>query len=114
MGRLTMAGALLSVALGSALALPAAAQAATSAPTAGIARMAASAGHHAAVPDIPPGSQWEFFGLTYPDTSAGLAACNEEGSYLHRTVPNQDLSWKCSLNDPDSGYNLWILFVSPE
>jgi hypothetical protein len=77
--------------------------------------MAASAGHRAAVPDIPIGSQWEFFGLTYPDTSAGLSACSAEGLYLHETVPTQNLGWECRLNSPDSGrYNLWILFEEPE
>lgn len=103
MGRLAMAGALISVALGSALALPAAAQAATSAPTAGIARVAASVGHSAAVPDLPPG-EWEFTGLTYPDTSAGLAACEAEGLHLIITYPT-DISYNCL-----GAYQLWIYF----
>jgi len=110
MGRLTMAGALLSVVLGSASAFPVAAQAATSAPTAGNTRMAASAGHHAVVPDIPPNGEWQFTGASYPLTSAGLAACEAEGTYLtieYRT----DISYTCPANRPDAGYNLWIYFV---
>lgn len=103
MGRLAKAGAFISVALGAALALPAAAQAATSAPTAGIARVAASVGHNAAVPDLPYG-QWEFTGLTYPDTSAGLAACEAEG--LHDIVTYRtDISYECL-----GAYQLWIYF----
>jgi hypothetical protein len=105
MGRLTMAGALISVALGSALALPAAAQAATSAPTTGIARATASVGHHAAVPDIPPNGQWQFTGLTYPDTSAGLAACEAEGEYLVTTYHTTDITYDC-----EGAYQLWIYF----
>jgi hypothetical protein len=108
MGRLTVAGAVLFVALGSALALPVAAQAATSAPAASI-----SAGRQVASPAIEPGSEWEFSGLTYPDTTAGLAACHAEGVYFHESVPSQNLAYECLLNDPDSGvYNLWILFES--
>jgi hypothetical protein len=99
-----MATALLSVALGSALVIPAAAQAAASAPAARIVRMA--------VPNIPPGAQWEFEGATYPDTSAGLAACNSEGKLLFVQFPKTDISWNCRLGSPYSGvYNLWILFV---
>jgi hypothetical protein len=112
MGRLTMGGALLSAALGAVLVLPVAAQAATSAPTAGIARMVASAGHQAVKPDFPIGAQWEFSGLTYPDTATGGEACAAEGEYFVKTVPSQNLAWQCKLNDPDSGYNLWILFRS--
>jgi hypothetical protein len=76
--------------------------------------MAASVGHQAVKPDLPGGSQWEFSGLTYPDTSAGLTACHAEGLYFMKSVPSQNLAFECLLNDPDSGYNLWILFRSPE
>jgi hypothetical protein len=31
-----------------------------------------------------------------------------------KSVPSQNLAFECLLNDPDSGYNLWILFRSPE
>jgi hypothetical protein len=102
-GRLTMATALLSVALGSAFVIPAAAQAAPSAPAAPIIRTVA--------PNIPPNAQWEFEGATYPNTSAGLLACNSEGKLLFETYPKTDISWNCRLGSPDSGvYNLWILF----
>ena len=103
MRRLTKAAALLSVALGSALVIPVAAQAATSAPVARTVEMAA--------PNIPPNAQWQFEGATYPDTSAGLVACNSEGKLLFEEYPKTDLSWNCRLGSPDSGvYNLWILF----
>jgi hypothetical protein len=105
MTRLTMTGALISAALGSVLVLPVAAQAAPSAPAAGISRMAVSA----AVPNIPP-VVWEFYGTTYPDTSAGLAACNAEGSYLHQQN-SRVITWSCELGNPNSGlYNLWYLY----
>jgi hypothetical protein len=107
MGRLAMAGALISVALGSALALPVAAQAASSAPAARIARVAASAGRHAVVPDIPPNGQWQFTGLTYPDTSAGLAACEAEGAHLVTTYHATDITYACQ-----GAYQLWIYFVA--
>jgi hypothetical protein len=95
MGRLTMSGALLSLALGASLAIPTAAQA-------------------AAKPDIPPGAQWTYFGLTYPDTVAGSQACAKEGEYLHETVPQQNLAWECRLGSPNAGvYNLWVLFETP-
>jgi hypothetical protein len=94
--------------LGSALVLPVAAQAATPAPTA-----SASAGRQVASPDIEPGAEWGFTGLTYPDTSAGLSACHAEGLYWEESVPSQNLAYECLLSDPDSGvYNLWILFES--
>jgi hypothetical protein len=94
----------MSAALGSVLALPLAAQAATSASPAGIVREAVSPGHHA-VPDLNGGGQWEFTGLTYPDTSAGLAACNAEGRYLVTTYRNTDESYNC-----EPAYQLWIYF----
>lgn len=107
MGRLTMVGALTSVALGSALVLSATAQAATSAPTASIARMAASAGHHAARPAIQP--HWIFFNGPYADTSAGLAACNADGAGLIEDNSPYWSKWQCRFGTPDSGgYNLWV------
>lgn len=111
MGRLITAGALLSVALGSALTLPVAAQAATSAPTAGIARMAASAGRHGVQPGLPPAGEWQFSGFDYPGTAAGLADCNAEGRYLLATYPHTDVSMICRAGSPDPGYDLWIYFV---
>lgn len=97
MGRLTMAGALMSVALGAALALPVAAQAAA-APAAGITRVA--------VPDIPPNGEWQFV-ASYPGTPAGLAACQAEGVYLNRTYPHTDPIWECRQA---GDYQLWVYF----
>ena len=91
MGRLAMAGALISVALGSALALPAAAQAATSAPAAGISRTV--------VPDLSPGGQWELSG-----TYSSAAACNAAGVQLVETY-RTDQTYSCH------GDQLWIFFV---
>jgi hypothetical protein len=76
--------------------------------------MAASASHQVAKPDIPIGSQWLFFGSVYPDTAAGLGACNSEGIYLVVHAPANDKSWECRLNSPDAGYDLWVLYESPE
>lgn len=104
MGRFMTAGALISAALGSVLAFPVAAQATISAPTTDIVRVAVSPGHHV-VPDLSPGGQWEFSGLTYPDTSAGLAACNAEGRYLITEYHNTDQSYEC-----EPAYQLWIYF----
>jgi|SRR5580693_526574 hypothetical protein len=108
MRRLTIAGAVLSLALGSALAVPLAAQAATSAPAA-----STSAVRQAVSPNLDPGTEFEFFGLTYPDTTAGLEACQAEGASLHAGLPAQDLSSECLFGNPNKGvYNLWILFRS--
>jgi predicted lipoprotein with Yx(FWY)xxD motif len=46
---------------------------------------------------------WNFTHETYPDTSAGLAACNAQGAKAYPDL------WACPLGDPDAGvYNLWI------
>jgi hypothetical protein len=66
--------------------------------------VAVSPGHDAA-PDLSPGGQWEFSGLTYPDTSAGLAACNAEGRYLVTEYHTTDQSYDC-----EGAYQLWIYF----
>jgi hypothetical protein len=110
MRRFTIAGAVLSLALGSALAVPLAAQAATSAPAA-----STSAVRLAVSPNLEPGTQWDYFGLTYPDTTAGLEACHAEGASLQEGVPTQDLASECLLGNPNKGvYNLWILFHSED
>lgn len=78
------------------LVLPAAAQAATSAP----------ASHNASVA-VPNGEIEWFTGYTYADTAAGLAACTAKGvSYEQEGVG----SWSCWLGNPDAGlYGLWVL-----
>jgi hypothetical protein len=84
------------------LALPAAAQAATSGPAA-----------HNASAVVPNGEIEWFTGYTYPDTAAGLAACTAEGvSYEADGVG----SWTCWLGNPDAGlYGLWVLtHVGPD
>jgi hypothetical protein len=58
-------------------------------------------------PAVPPG-EWEFYGITYPDTSAGLKACNAAGLALVVQNPRSYANWKCILNDPNAGYNLWL------
>jgi hypothetical protein len=85
MGRFIMAGALISAAaLGSVLALPVTAQAAT--------------------PDLNGGGSW-VLNSTYPDTPAGLAACNAEGRYLVTTYHTTDETYVC-----EGSYQLWIYF----
>ena len=55
-----------------------------------------------------------FEGLTYPDTSAGLAACDTEGRDLVAASNGDDINFTCPLGDPDPGvYNLWIEFFKP-
>lgn len=98
MGRFIMAGALISAALGSALAFPIAAQAATPAPTTTV-----SAGH-SITPDIAPAGEWQVV-ATYPDTPAGYTACNTEGAYLVRTY-RTDETYAC-----DGAYTLLVYFV---
>jgi hypothetical protein len=85
------------------LAFPMTAQTATSAPTAGIVRVAVSPDHNVA-PDLNGGGTWQLE-ATYPDTSAGLAACNAEGRYLITTYPTTDESYEC-----EPAYQLWIWF----
>lgn len=105
MGRFVMAGALISAALGSALALPLAAHAATYTPSAGIVREAVPAVHHAG-PGLSPGGQWQYSGLSYPNTPAGLTACNTEGRYLITTYHSTDQTYQCR-----PAYQLWIYFL---
>jgi hypothetical protein len=51
--------------------------------------------------------RWYFTGFTYPDTSAGLTACNAKGQSLPKP-PNAN--WACELGTPNANvYNLWAL-----
>jgi hypothetical protein len=108
-----IAAALLSVALGSTLTIPAAAQAATAAPSSLPQVSAVSqkpAVRRAAAPSVQPGEKWEFTGNTFQDNSAGLAACNTEGKADHQQAPGVNLAYECALSSPISGvYNLWLL-----
>jgi hypothetical protein len=55
-----------------------------------------------------------FTGLTYPDTSAGLTACDEEGQELVYISNGEDINYTCQLGNPDAGvYNLWITYWNP-
>ena len=65
-----------------------------------------AASGHAAVSVRPDGEIFWFTGDTYPDTAAGLAACNAEGAYerAHGVA-----TWSCWLGNPNAGvYNLWL------
>jgi hypothetical protein len=56
-----------------------------------------------------------FTGLTYPDTSAGLAACTSEGEELVYISDGEDINYSCQLGNPDAGvYNLWITYWNPK
>jgi predicted lipoprotein with Yx(FWY)xxD motif len=55
-----------------------------------------------------------FTGYTYPDTSAGLSACDTEGAYLFDNSDGNFVGSYCSLGDPDAGvYNLWVREWNP-
>jgi hypothetical protein len=58
-------------------------------------------------PDLNPGGEWEFTGLTYPDTAAGLAACNTEGRYLITEYHSTDETYECQ-----GAYQLWVYFAA--
>jgi hypothetical protein len=99
MRRLTMTGAVLALALGSALAVPVTAQAATP---------ATSAARPAATPAIPVGGgyKWEFSGATFATYDACYSAGAAEFSADYPEVG----SFACYENDPDAGYDLWVYF----
>ena len=67
----------------------------------------ASAGNHAAVtPDTPPyilvGTAY-----SYPDTSAGLSACDTEGAYLQANSQYHDIvGYNCTLS-----YGIYYLYL---
>lgn len=92
----------LSIGLASMVMLPAAAQATTTSgsvctpPTANVRQMKTQ------------GEISGFTGCTYPDTSAGLAACQAMGVYEVQSSRGEIFSYSCPLGDPDVGvYNLW-------
>jgi hypothetical protein len=96
LGTLGKAAVLLSAAGATmALALPATAQAATSTPAV-----------HSAT--VRPHGEIEFFtGFTFPDTAAGLAACEAKGNTERSEGEG---SPTCILGDPDAGmYGLFVL-----
>ena len=94
MSRLIMAGAIISAALGSALALPMAAQASTVSNV-----QAAISAIRNVSPDLNGGGSWQYV-ATYPT----LAACNAEGAYLIYTYPKTDETYTCH------GTQLWVYF----
>jgi hypothetical protein len=106
MARLAISKAMLLSVIGASMALaaPVAAQAAA-------APAAAHASHNASMIRAsmvrPNGEILWFTGDTYPDTSAGLAACTAKGVSIESTGGG---SWSCWLGNPDAGlYGLWIL-----
>jgi hypothetical protein len=63
-------------------------------------------------PQVPYSPQdvwrWAYYGDTYPDTSAGLAACDAEGQSLIKAPIN---NYNCILGNPNANvYNLWVLY----
>jgi hypothetical protein len=48
---------------------------------------------------------------TYPETSAGLSACDAEGAYLKANAPGRYIaSYFCEIGNPVAGvYNLWLI-----
>jgi hypothetical protein len=61
---------------------------------------------HVASSVKPSGEIFWFSGKTYPDTAAGLAACNAEGTYERAHGVS---TYSCWLGNPDAGlYGLWL------
>lgn len=98
MRRFAMAAAVASLALGSALVMPVAAQAQTL-PTP----------PQPPVPGPPQRfGQWEFF-----TTYASQGDCNTVGQELHNAVPLQNQRFMCEYGYPTAGtYNLWVYFIN--
>jgi hypothetical protein len=94
---------------------PLTAQAITITPSLGGAS-AVSAAHGTVTPDAPI-IETSFTGLTYPDTSAGLSACDAQGAADITNAPplyGNVIGYSCELGDPDAGvYNLWLTYYNP-
>jgi hypothetical protein len=73
----------------------------------------------AGVSAVPAGQivETSFTGLTYPDTSAGLSACDAQGAADITNAPplyGNVTGYSCELGDPDAGvYNLWLTYFNP-
>lgn len=79
-------------------------QAAASAPAGAAAHGAVLAGHHVLRDRYVNG--WNYDYLTYPDTPAGLAACDAKGESL---LKPPIINYACLLSDPVLNvYNLWV------
>jgi hypothetical protein len=106
MSGLTFGKAMVLSVLGASLvvAWPASAQATTSVPA------SAHASHHAST--ARPNDLVEVFtGHTYPDTAAGLAACQAEGKIYQQSGAGVPYCW---LGEPDAGlYGLWMIRTIP-
>jgi hypothetical protein len=102
----------LSVAAGAGIFLfsPMTAQAVTLGPSATASALPTTAGHVTSVnPFIDV-----YTGLTYPDTSAGLSACDAEGAYLVAHGEGEVPGYYCTLGNPNAGvYNLWVVEWNP-
>jgi hypothetical protein len=52
--------------------------------------------------------RWVYYGLSYPDTAAGLAACTAKGESL---IAPPIHSYACEFGTAVAGeYNLWVLY----
>jgi hypothetical protein len=72
---------------------------------------AASLSHRVAVaPDTAPYTDVFTF-YTYPDTPAGLSACDTEGAYLEAHAQGRYIAgYFCEVGNPEAGvYNLWVI-----
>jgi hypothetical protein len=106
MSCLTSGKAMVPLLLGAGLvfAVPAFAQAATSAPATAHARYAASSAR-------PDDEVFRFTGDTYPDTTAGLAACEAQGKIF--AAEGEGVT-DCWLGEPDAGlYGLYMVRTIP-
>jgi hypothetical protein len=75
--------------------------------------LAAIAGHATPASDTDPFIDL-YTGLTYPDTSAGLSACDAEGAYLQANGQGEIPGYYCTLGNPNAGvYNLWVVEWNP-
>jgi hypothetical protein len=54
-----------------------------------------------------------YYGLSYPDTAAGLAACNAEGKSVVAGRSGVYAGYECILGNPNvDRYNLWVWIFS--
>src|ERR1700728_735155 len=82
-------------------------------PSATASALATSAGRVTPASDTDPFIDL-YTGLTYPDASAGLSACDAEGAYLVANGEGEVPGYYCTVGNPDAGvYNLWVVEWNP-
>jgi hypothetical protein len=54
---------------------------------------------------------WVYVGHVYPDTSAGLSECYAEGVTLIEDGGSIYFAERCTLGDPEAGYDLWLEYL---